>query len=345
MIRKRYYPDGTIQIFWVMLLVSCLIVFDTVPVVASTSAADSDIDNKLNSGNVTFFQDVQEQNLQSRASSPQQTGLSLNLQFDIGKAKYEDSDGNGFDDATILGYGLNAGWDFRGQWSLWFSLNDLTSYNALSVYPGYEKLDPSVTLDKNGTLSNRILDGGVSYRFKNMGMFNQLKVGIGWLDYNFKAKEHGYLETRNYQGMEFLLSLDKKLNDRLNVLGSFELAPMLTVDDAVKGDVNDPDRTANTSYSGNFWGTKWGLRIALSEKTWLESGFSYQLLHGEGKEHPDYRFLKHDYTNYGFYVLFGTRFFDTRISPEDEPVIQNSPTPTLIETQLQPQSEPSIQYP
>jgi hypothetical protein len=274
----------------------------------------------------------------------QQTGFSVDLQFDFGKAKYGDSDGNGFDNATILGYGVNAGWDFRGPWSLWTSYKNLNSYDALSVYPGYEILDPTVTGDEKGVLSNAILDGGVIYRFQNVGIFDQLGVGLGELDYNFTAKEHKYLETRRYSGLEAKLLLDKKLNDKLMVRGSFKIAPKLTVSDSVKGDWNNPDRTADTSYNAYLWGTQWGLNVALNEKMWLETGFSYELLHGEGHEYSEYRFLKHDYTRYGFYALWGMRFSGSRISPEPHPAIRNS-DPQPPEARTPEILNPVVRYP
>jgi hypothetical protein len=342
MIGKKCRLEYNIQLFVLsVLLLSCVLQGGKVAAQESVSASLTNIgidrDSSSNQGS------------KSQSSSTQQTGLTLDFQFDFGKAKYGDGDGNGFDNATILGYGLDAGWDFGGPWSLWTSFKDLNSYDALSVYPGYELLDPNVTSDETGTLTNMVLDGGVTYRFENVGTFNQLKVGIGWLDYNFKAKEYGYLETRDYHGVEVLLHVDKKLNDRLTVQGSFKLAPMLTTDDRVKGDVNDPNRTANTSYNGYLWGTQWGLQIALNKKMWLETGFSYQLLHGEGHEHPEYRFLEHDYTNYGFYALFGTRLnLGARIVAEPQPqpqsVIENPiiPTPLVQAPQI---VEPVIHYP
>jgi len=199
--------------------------------------------------------------------------------------------------------------DFHGPWSLWANYSYANSYDALTVYPGYEILDPSVKSDSKGTLTNRIMDGGIAYRFYPERIFDRLQVGIGWFDYIFLAKEHGCLETRDYSGVEAFFQGEKRLNDRLIVHGNLQFAPTLAVADNVKGDYDNPDRKANTAYGGYFWATKLGLRVLINPRMWLESGFTYQVLHGEGHEHPDYRFLEHDYNRSGFYALFGTRFF------------------------------------
>jgi outer membrane protein OmpA-like peptidoglycan-associated protein len=302
-------------------------------------------DSNSGNGNAMDPLGVESRDSKSFSSSPYSTGLSLNFQVDFGKATYGDSDGNGFDDATILGGGVSAVMDLWGPWSLWADFDNATSYDALTVYPGYDILDPSVKSDEKGTLTNRIMDGGITYGFNGGKVLDRFQLGLGWLNYDFIAKEHGYLETRDYSGIEVLFHGEKGLNDRVIIQGSLELAPALSVADHVKGDYANPDRTASTSYGAYFWSTKCGLRIMLNPRVWLESGFTYQMLHGDGHENPDYRFLEHDYTRYGFYALFGTRFFGSRVSTPNEPV---KPIPTPVpptEAKTQSQLEPAVQHP
>jgi outer membrane protein OmpA-like peptidoglycan-associated protein len=143
--------------------------------------------------------------------------------------------------------------------------------------------------------------------------------------------------------VEVLFHGEKGLNDRVIIQGSLELAPVLSVADHVKGDYDNPDRTASASYGAYFWSTKWGLRIMLNPRMWLESGFTYQMLHGDGHENPDYRFLEHDYNRYGFYALFGTRFFGAKNTVKAEPVIGDAATSPPVEAQ--PPSPSSSQQP
>jgi outer membrane protein OmpA-like peptidoglycan-associated protein len=287
---------------------------------------------KVKFSSVEMVKDVETEvtlDSKSLSTSSRQAGLTLDVQFDFGKAKYSDSDQNGFNNATILGYGVDTGWDFKNGWCLRTSFTNQNSFDALSVYPGYELLDPTVTPGEKGVLTNTVLDGGVTYSFADISIFNSIAVGVGLLNYDFIAKEHGFLETRCYNGPELMAFLDKKLNDKLTVHGGIKFAPTLVVSDKVKGAWDDPDRQADERYSGSFWGTKWGIKIALNQKMWLETGFSYELLQGEGHEDPDYRFLKHDYTRYGFYALFGTRLnFGTQVAAVAQPTIQNPITPT-----------------
>lgn len=285
------------------------------------------------------YRSNEDRDWQSSDAFQHPSGLSLNFQFNFGKATYGDSDGNGFDDATILGGGLGVVMDFRGPWSLWGNFNQSNSYDALTVYPGYEILDPSVEADRKGTLTNRMMDGGISYRFNWGGIFDQFQMGIGFLDYHFIAKEHGYLEVRDYSGVEVLFHGEKRFNDRLMLQGNFQLAPALSVADHVKGDYDNPGRTANTSYGAYFWSTKWGMRIMINSQMWLESGFSYQVLHGDGHEHPDYRFLEHQYQQYGFYALFGTRFFGGPNPAKNEARKNESQVPATVAMEPYPTAE------
>jgi len=348
--RRKKDWNGAISLFGLALLLLYILQLEKV-VAGPITDATSTTDKGYNSGysETLNAEENQDQDIQSQIPL-KQSGLSLGIQVDFGKAKYGDSDGNGFDNATILGYGVNVDWNFRRSWSLWTNLSKLNSYDALSVYPGYEILDPSVVGDEKGVLTNFICDAGIAYSLDNVGIFNQMQLGIGWLGYNFGAKEHGFKENRVYQGIEILLHANYRLNDRLTLLGDLTYAPALSVDDGVKGDVNNPGRTANTTYNGYFLGTKWGLQIALNEKMWLESGFSYQLLYGAGHENEDYRFLEHDYTRYGFYALFVTRFnFGSKASVKAQPKNQSSTTPPPTSKPIVVEApktlEPEIRYP
>jgi hypothetical protein len=157
-------------------------------------------DSNSGNGNAMDPLGVESRDSKSLSSFQYSTGLSLNFQVDFGKATYGDSDGNGFDDATILGGGVSAVMDLWGPWSLWADFDNATSYDALTVYPGYDILDPSVKSDEKGTLTNRIMDGGITYGFNGGKVLDRFQLGLGWLDYDFIAKEHGYLETRDYSG-------------------------------------------------------------------------------------------------------------------------------------------------
>lgn len=335
MIKKRFLNKLGILILFVLLIT---------PVINEFALAENDgITGTPNFRNwfAMDYRSAEEAESKTPASFQDQPGLSLNFQFDFGRSTYGDRDGNGFENATILGGGLGLVMDFRGPWSLWANFSTASSYDALTVYPGYDVLDPSVRSDSKGVLTNQPLDAGISYRFNLNRVFDHLQLGIGWLDYNFLAKEHGYLEVREYSGVEVLVRVEKRINERLLVLGNLQLAPALSVTDNVEGDYDNPNRTANTSYGAYFWSTKWGMRVMINPRMWLESGFTYQVLHGDGHEHPDYRFLKHEYDRSGFYALFGTRLFGGATLSKVEPKSEESHPPAGMAPEPYPTPEPA----
>lgn len=216
----------------------------------------------------------------------------------FGKITYEDADSNGFSNGTWMGFQLQGEWELPhglvAQFRYDYGFND----DAVGQDYGWKDLVPDMTTDgkvRNSRWLYNLLYTVGNYRF-----------GLGYLLNNFKETEYGYEEKRDYSGL--CLVGDVKLGkDGLTGIGLI-YAPSLSVDDHVKGDWDNPDRTASASYDGSYWELNIRHTFVTRDTFSLTGGLNWSELSGDGMAHDEYRFLKHDLTLKDFYVKAEWKF-------------------------------------
>jgi hypothetical protein len=216
----------------------------------------------------------------------------------FGKVTYEDSHHNGFNDATWIGLRVQGDYELSRWQRLPQPLTVRLRYDyginddAVGQDPQWKDLVPQMTTD--GKVRQQTLVLSVLYPVGNF------RLGLGYLANWFKETEYGFAEHRDYQGL-CLQAEGQITKDGLTRAGLL-YAPILSVDDDVKGDYNNPNRTAAVSYDGSYWELNLERMFVTRDRFHLMGGFNYSRLSGDGAYHAEYRFLKHDLTLKEFYV-------------------------------------------
>jgi hypothetical protein len=229
---------------------------------------------------------------------------ALNLAPVFGKVTYEDSDSNGFNDATWIGLRLQGEYELPRWQRLPQPLTVRLRYDygknddAVGQDPQWRDLVPQMTTD--GEVSQQTMVLSLLYPVGNF------RFGPGyWVNW-FKETEYGFAEHRDYQGL-CLIGEGKITKDGLTRAGVL-YAPTLSVDDDVKGYWNDPGKTAAVSYDGSYWELNLERTLVIRDRFNLTGGFNYSRLSGDGAYHKDYRFLQHDLTWKEFYLRAQWRY-------------------------------------
>ena len=219
-------------------------------------------------------------------------GFNGSLDYAFGNADYSDSDNNGFN-ATLNGFQIKGSFDITDKIGV---MGSYYSASSADVVP--------LAGIGNGDLKNSKLDIAGVY---NLGQ--GLKIGAGWVKFGLEVAGEGYSANRDYSGLELVGSYNMKIGNGLGLDASVGFAPSLSVTDKVKGDVGDPNRTAEASYKGSLFGLEIGATYAISENINIKGGYRSTHISGDGKpDHPEYRFLSHDYTISGFFLGVGANF-------------------------------------
>lgn len=220
----------------------------------------------------------------SLATFANDSDVDLSIRF--GKAEYLDSDENSFK-TPITGYLLEGSHQIKDNIFLRGSYFFASKANAL----------PLAGIGQ-GELNNSNFKLATTYRL-NPG----IQLGAGWLEYDFLVKGEGYSEKRVYSGYNLVGIYEQDLTSRLKANITMNYAPNLLVDDKVIGDAGLPNRTATSNYRGTFWDLDLGLTLSVTEYINANLGYFQTKLTGKGQpDHPDYRFLSHEYKNKGFYL-------------------------------------------
>ncbi len=218
--------------------------------------------------------------------------FNASLDYMFGNADYSDSDDNGFD-ATLNGFQIKGSFDITDRIAVMGSYYSASSADAV----------PLAGIGKGDLENSKLAIAGLY----NLGQ--GLKIGAGWVKFGFEVAGEGYSANRDYSGLELVGSYKMNFGSGLGVDATVGFAPSLSVTDKVKGDVGDPDRTAEASYKGSLLGFEIGATYAISENINIKAGYRSTRISGDGKpDHPEYRFLSHDYTVSGFFLGVGAAF-------------------------------------
>lgn len=228
--------------------------------------------------------------------------ISLDVGFAFGRGVYEDEDENSFE-ADLTGYRLKAAGTIMENVVVGGSYLSLGDEEALSLRVN----DEGDTVE--GSLNNSQIDIAVLYK---LWPEPSLALGGGWTGYTFTVtgpEEYVYTAERNYRGFKLAGAAEMEVIEDLKAGASLSYAPSLSVSDTVVGAWKEPERTAESSYSGSLLDLNVEAAYRVYEMVHVEIGYQFTKLTGEGEsDHPEYRFLEHAYNTNTFRLGLGASF-------------------------------------